>query len=62
MTTAPTPHLRALAEAVKGWSSCNEAWPHAEHFDVALVGGIYIPRPLIISVPVSRPTGHKEST
>jgi len=40
VTTAPTPDLRALAEAVNGWSSCNEAWPHAEHFDVAVVGGI----------------------
>ena len=40
MTTAPTPDLRALAEAVKGWASCNEAWPHAEHHDVAVVGGI----------------------
>ena len=29
-----------MAEAVQGWSSCNEAWPHAEHFDVAVVGGI----------------------
>ncbi|MCG3782731.1 ead/Ea22-like family protein [Delftia acidovorans] len=40
MTTAPTPDLRTLAEAVKNWSTCNEAWPHAEHFDVAMVGGI----------------------
>lgn len=40
MTTAPTPHLRNLAEAVKGWSCCKEAWPHPEHFDVAVVGGI----------------------
>lgn len=40
MTTAPTPTLRTLAEAVKNWSTCNEAWPHAEHFDVAVVGGI----------------------
>jgi len=28
----------------------------------AMFGGIYIPRPLVISVPVLRPTGHKEST
>ena len=40
MTTAPTPDLRALSNAVKAWACCNEAWPHAEHFDVAVVGGI----------------------
>lgn len=27
----------------------------------AMFGGIYIPRPLVISVLVPRPTGHKES-
>jgi len=40
VTTAPTPDLRALSNAVKAWACCNEAWPHAEHFDVAVVGGI----------------------
>lgn len=27
----------------------------------AMFGGIYIPRSLVISVPVSRPAAHKES-
>lgn len=27
----------------------------------AMFGGIYIPQPLVISVPVLRPTGHKET-
>ncbi len=27
----------------------------------AMLGGIYIPRPLVISVPVPRPAAHKES-
>ncbi len=40
MTTAPTPDLRALAEAAKDWASCNEAWPDPEDIYVAVVGGI----------------------
>ncbi|GAB2471681.1 hypothetical protein GCM10027082_23950 [Comamonas humi] len=43
-TTPSTADLRALAglaEAVKDWSNCNQAWPHAEHYDTAVVGSIW---------------------
>jgi hypothetical protein len=39
MTQEQKPDLRTLAEAVKGWSNCNQAWPHPDD-SIAFVGGI----------------------